>query len=257
MRRKRTSQALLQRVGDYLELLHRMHRQQDTETIHDFRVASRNLLALFPLFPRHGDAKLWKRKVRHRLHELNRLRDLQVLQARLDKGSALVRKEIDDELSHVDIAGSKRARRRLEKQLLHSTRRLLRSIDRHPHAFESRLREEWFRIHRLLSRRLRAADSKQPATLHKLRVAYKAFRYITEFLADAGELPDLDKREVRYWQDILGEIQDYRVASAWLDDHPGSRTPKSGKMVEKGVRLRRGFIRRRRRFRTFIDRVVW
>jgi len=258
MKKKQASRALLQRVDLYLVLLRRIRHQQDEQTIHDFRVASRNLLALFPLFPPQARPKRWKRQVNRRLHNLNRLRDLHALKGRMPNASIAL--DMDIALALGGLASSddkKRLRRRLQRELRHSGRIAARFIRKHPEEFMRMLQAEWFRIHVSLFKRLCEADGKQPRSLHKLRVAYKSFRYLVSYMYDAGELLLLDQKQVKYWQDMLGEIQDSQFTLAWLAEHRQSGKAFARHISGQSIRQGQGFIRRRRRFRRFIEGLVW
>jgi len=247
----------LQRIDGYLSCLHEVRCKQDEETIHRFRVAARNLLAVYPLFPSQARPKRWKKKIKKRLTALNRLRDLQVLQTRIKGHDAILMMDIMGEMQGWNPARGKQAGRKLARQLQGSGRTAARMIRHHPDDFVARLRDEWFKVHALLAARLLAANSGQPKTLHKLRVAYKSFRYLVIFLHDAGELPELDREEIKYWQDMMGSIQDREVAAVWLADHHLQDAAPTHALEEESARLRLHFMRRRRRFRQFIDGIIW
>lgn len=257
MRTRKAIRALLHRVDEFLSCLRRLRRHQDAETIHDFRVAARNLLAVYALFPHESHPEKWQKKIRKRLRGFNRLRDLQAIDERIKGHKAILMVDTLCEVQDLDPTSGKRAGRKLARQLKRSKKIARQCIRLHPQELVERLGNEWFDIHRRLSARLAAADSMQAESLHKLRVAYKAFRYLVCFLHDAGELPMLDKSKANAWQARLGEIQDREVAAGWLQDHHLHEDCNLQVLAAESARLSRRFLRRHREFRRFIDGIVW
>jgi len=251
---KRVARALQQRIDEYLLRLRQMNARQDEKTTHRFRIASRNLLAVYPLFPDEAKALRWKGKVKKGLRRLNRLRDLHALQSRVTGHDAMLMMEIMGERQAYEPAGRHAD---LERLLNDSGKMAEHFIAHHTEAFSRRLRDEWFKVHARLGECLLAADGNRPKTLHSLRVAYKSFRYLLTFLHDIGELPELDEAQLKSWQDLLGKIQDSEVASAWMAEHQLQDTPVARAIEEESVRLRHYFMHERPHFRNFIDSLVW
>ena len=77
------AQALQKRVQTYLDLAELSRNDHSVETIHDFRVSSRNLLAVEPLLRCVSETSQWKKMVRKYLKSLSQLRDTQVLHGNL------------------------------------------------------------------------------------------------------------------------------------------------------------------------------
>ena len=77
------AQALQKRVQTYLDLAELSRNDHSVVTIHDFRVSSRNLLAVEPLLRCVSETSQWKKMVRKYLKSLSQLRDTQVLHGNL------------------------------------------------------------------------------------------------------------------------------------------------------------------------------
>ena len=77
------AQALQKRVQTYLNLAELSRNDQSVVTIHDFRVSSRNLLAVEPLLRCVSETSQWKKMIRKYLKSLSQLRDMQVLHGNL------------------------------------------------------------------------------------------------------------------------------------------------------------------------------
>ncbi len=205
--------------------------------VHRFRVAARRLMTLLRGIrgrPRNADAEALRRAVRRRFKALARLRDVQVERQlagalargapagaaflrRLSREEGRLRKELHTGLTQ---AGLHEERERCDALLHH-----LRS-----QAGEAPQR---LGLRRWLRRRARAvlrrqADLKRddPATLHRLRVAIKQFRYALEAAQALGRDGALARPLARAerWQNRLGTLQDLRVLRAdcavFAEQHP-------------------------------------
>lgn len=206
------------RVIRYLELAKRIHAHHDPDTIHDFRVASRNLLVTAPLLAGHSHLA-WQRQVKNWLKSLNRLRDLQVLEERL-RGNAdvsdILKAKVEYALRRWERECHQVVPKPFRQELNEVCQQAISRISRSPAQFETDLKWQYDAIRTRLIARLDEADTARPATLHRLRIAYKSFRYMVALLHDAGALSGLDWDALKRWQDILGAIQDDEVAIAWL-----------------------------------------
>ena len=158
------------------------------EAVHDFRVAARRLLAsldLLCVLIRDAKIKKMRRILKDQLDNLDQLRDTQVLLAdisenvhdlpalkpfeeylegREKKLMRAARKEIKS-LKTVDLASRMR---KLGKAVAES---LLNGLDPLPAVDES---------YAEVIRRYEQIDPAQPATIHRLRIAFKKFRYMVE-----------------------------------------------------------------------------
>jgi triphosphatase len=71
-------------------------------------------------------------------------------------------------------------------------------------------------------------------TLHQLRISFKRFRYLLEFLQEVlGEDIQMVIKEVKAMQDHLGKLQDAEVANKMLKDFVGETEPLNGSKPEE------------------------
>lgn len=215
--------SLNQRVEHYLELASRTLRNFDPDTIHDFRVASRNLMVIAPWLTDDPDAAVWYRQVKRSLKMLNGLRDLQVLKERLEMEGEAIDALLDEQISHELKRWNRESPKLASKQFRdHMTRgygHFSDTIERSPGRLDRMIARECQSVRERLLARLNEVDTTRPRSLHKLRIAYKSFRYLVAMLHDVGALPELNPDEFKHWQDILGAIQDDEVACAWLIEY--------------------------------------
>lgn len=219
LEKERVIRTVEQRIDHYLKLAKRMNRHCSRGTIHDFRIASRNLLVITPLLA-NTLSPSWNKVVKQRLNALGPMRDLQVLKKRLDGSNDAVCLELEKSIDHAFNHWRRKHRKVLPKlpreQLEKARRRAVRRIEKSPGQFEQIIRNRWQAITKKLIARLEQVDTAHPKSLHKLRIAYKSFRYMAIFLHEIGMLDSLEKKSLKHWQVLLGEIQDDEVAVTWL-----------------------------------------
>ena len=64
-------------------------------------------------------------------------------------------------------------------------------------------------------------DPAQPATIHRVRIAFKAFRYMVEIIHPAlQDFPYENLKLMNDYQSLMGEIQDNEVIMQTLADFP-------------------------------------
>ncbi len=108
------------------------------------------------------------------------------------------------------------------KALTVSRKRLKNTDDE----LEARLRviwwKQWQRNLQQVHKHFHAADARELKTLHRLRIRYKRLRYLLELLLEAGAPLEVDKDVLKEWQDMFGEIEDYRVMAVLVDKMGGA-----------------------------------
>jgi CHAD domain-containing protein len=242
----------------YQKQLGRFRRHLSEDSVHELRVATRRLMALFTLLscvPDGAIGEKGRRVLKLQLKALNELRDTHVLRMFIEQQMprfpelALVR----DFLT--------RGERRLEKGLAakldrFKTRKLAKWINSLS-AGLNRQPAERERQTQLLALALRGTaqafsevvarreliDQTDLGSIHRTRVAFKRFRYMVECLSPA--FTGLGKRQLRrlaMYQRKMGNVQDLEVMREYLDrfeqDHRGT---------DLLLRFRRQLQRRRTR----------
>ena len=226
------SNLLEQRWRKYRKAFKRCRRDFSDETLHEWRIETRRMLALLGLLhPFHPDS----------------LGDLEPLLKKLFKKSAPLR---DAQVQLETVEKHLRACPALKE----FQRWLERYGDRLAGKFESRIAEgltpnlkksvcrleKWFRqwlkkkaalegkhvlvvergvatAHAKVREARRAVKQDEPETIHRVRIAFKAYRYMVETLAPV--LVGADEKlleQMRSYQTCMGEIQDAEVLLAML-----------------------------------------
>jgi len=199
------------------------------EAVHDLRVATRRLLALFDLlnsFITHKRIQKIRRELKEQLDDLDDLRDTQVLLA-----------DISEFICDLpELRGFQKWLQKNENSLLKHTRGLVKShktgklagrVNKTPALIESlagaALHEQVFaaldlRFMRVLET-YAAMDAGNIPSIHKLRVAFKKFRYTVEIARPLLEtFPDGNFKRMHDYQSMMGDIQDPEVALEYWED---------------------------------------
>lgn len=252
---ERNIQALTERIDSWLALAGRIAGDSDPDTIHDFRVASRHLLSISPLITEQSDSR-WPAKVKKYLKALNRLRDLQVLRERLqetdDAVAAMFEAAIAEALEQWQATGRHGVPERLKAELQHDLDRALKQLKNAPGGFADAVQRLCDSHCNRVLECLEAADISRPESLHRLRIAYKSFRYLITFLHDAGVLSEADREALKHWQEMLGRIQDDEVALEWLELHLPQQREWIERIGSESAELRQQFEREREQLRALI-----
>jgi len=229
-------------------------RGMTEKAVHDYRVASRRLVAALRLcshaIPGSAPDKL-RRRVGRRFDGFRRLRDVQVMLRRLAPAATEAPRK-------AAVIG--RLRRRLAKESAGLQRDLLRKLPEDLPAMEHAhmrailgglssaaraparthvavlLHERLAAAQRRAIRRSARISADDLAALHRLRIAIKRARYLLELVAAVQDVPRAIAaiRQARGWQDVLGECQDLRV----LDAEVAAMRPKTASDRAALMRLR-------------------
>jgi len=214
----------------YRSELKRCQTEPTEEAVHDLRVATRRLLALIDLLqdivPNPRLQKL-RRTLKNQLNNLNDLRDTQVMLVEISESL--------DELP--EIQPFQKYLRKREKRLLRSTGKSIKALK------YSRIRKQMDTVRKkvlkqkqvavrdnlllhaadnqfgAVIRRYQHIDQAHPATIHRMRVAFKKFRYMVEIISPW--LPGFPEDNFEYmhdYQDLMGDIQDMEVFLSTFED---------------------------------------
>jgi len=222
--------ALDQRYQKFLAERKRCMIEFSEEAVHDLRIAARRLLALIELLrviAPHPRLQKLKRAFKDQLDSLDDLRDTQVMLA-----------EISEMLETLlEFAP-------LQKFLLKREKRLLKAVESDVRALKvsaithrientradlmesaasqdliepvlATVDDAWF----MIAQRVRRVDPAQPATIHRVRIAFKKFRYLLEIIQPLlPDFPDANFKNMHDYQAAMGEIQDVEVLLRTLAD---------------------------------------
>jgi CHAD domain-containing protein len=222
-------ETLEKRWKTYRSELKRCHKEPSEEAIHDLRSATRRLLTLVDMLRElspHPRLHKLHQIIKHQLEGLDDLRDTQVM---------LV--EVTEALSELpELNAFQDYLFKREKRLLHSTMKAIKAFK--SAGVRKRLdtaRKALFEIkdsrnqHELLLivdeafetvlRRFRRVEPLQPATIHRLRVAFKKFRYQIEIVhLLITSYPDSMLKDMHNYQGLMGDIRDLEIFISSFED---------------------------------------
>lgn len=224
-------EALDKRWKNYRTELKRCREEFSNEAVHDLRIAARRMLAFIQLLnsisPRPRLQKL-ARAFKDQLDEFDDLRDTQVILA-----------EISETLNELpQLQKFKYHLQSIEEDLLKTLRKRLKVIDLFDVSKRMRRTREALEAEMngtLVSQLLQAVDdafllakqrhswvdTAQPATIHRVRIAFKSFRYMVEIIHPLlDHFPPENLKRMNDYQSLMGEIQDVEVLMQTLADFP-------------------------------------
>ena len=221
--------ALEQRWKNYRAELKRCRAEFSNEAVHDLRVATRRILALIQLLnsisPRPRLQKL-TRAFKDQLDEFDDLRDTQVILAEL---SEVVHElpQLHEFQKHLQFTEEKLLRnlRKKIKQLESSevTKRIRKTHEAIATETNGDLNVQLFQavddVYLVTKQRLGWVDLTRSATIHRVRIAFKALRYMIEIIQPMlNDFPVEHFKRMNDYQALMGEIQDAEVFAQTLAD---------------------------------------
>lgn len=219
--------ALDERWRKYRKLLRRCRKDCSEQTIHDLRVATRRLLATLHVVKSvHPDAvpKKILRRLKKRFDKLSPLRDAQVQLAQVEM-LAPVFPPLEKFRAKLAARETRLIAKVAETLATTRTAKLSAGIETvrarlRAHAavplngdLAARAVNAAFSEMRECRRHLRADDA---ASIHRMRIAFKKFRYTAETLRPLLPLTDAQFGEMNAYQTLMGDIQDAEVLLASL-----------------------------------------
>ena len=223
--------ALDERWKNYRADLKRCREEFSNEAVHDLRSASRRMLAFIRLLksisPRPRLQKL-NRAFKDQLDEFDDLRDIHVVlaevsetvkelpqlqefQTHLQSVESGLLKSLRKRLKVVDLFDVSKRVRRLRESLKKETDDdlLLQSFQAVDDAFlMTRRRRDW-------------VNPAQATSIHRVRIAFKSFRYMVEIICPLlATYPVENLKCMHEYQSLMGEIQDVEVIMQALTDAP-------------------------------------
>jgi CHAD domain-containing protein len=224
-------EALDQRWKNYRDELKRCRNEFSNEAVHDLRASARRMLAFIQLLntvsPQPRLQKL-NRAFKEQLDEFDELRDTQVILAEvsetlqelpqlhefhvyLQEVEKSLLKTLRKKLKVIDLFEVSKRIRRVQESLKaesesYQAAPVLQAVD---DAFlATKQRQDWI-------------NPAAAATIHRVRIAFKAFRYMVEIvhpLLDGFPLENLE--QMHEYQSRMGEIQDIEVIMQALAEAP-------------------------------------
>ena len=210
--------------------------------VHDFRVAARRLLAALDLLRavmRDPRIQKMRRTLKDQLDDLDDLRNIQTLLADI---SEIIRempalKPYQEYLQHKEKKLLRTARKEIKSIKIESLSKRTRKLSQTIEALkQTDLDTSLFAVvdesYAIVNQRFALVDPSQPATIHRVRLAFKKFRYMIEVIYPIlQDIPTDYLKRLHDYQAAMGDIQDMEVALQELADFcelaPASYDPES------------------------------
>jgi CHAD domain-containing protein len=224
-------EALDQRWKNYRAELKRCRTEFSNEAVHDLRAAARRMLAFIQLLntisPRPRLQRL-NRAFKEQLDEFDELRDTQVILAEISE-TLLELPQLEEFYSYLQ---------EVEKGLLKTLRKKLKVIDLFDVSKRIRRMHESLKTETesnltlpilqtvdeaffITKQRQNWINPAQAATIHRVRLAFKTFRYMVEIIHPLlPDFPSENLKQMHDFQSLMGEIQDVEVIMQAFADAP-------------------------------------
>ena len=221
--------ALESRWKQYRVELKRCRTEFSNEAVHDLRVATRRMLALIQMLnsisPRPRLQKL-NRGFKEQLDEFDDLRDTQVILAEI---SEILHElpQLQDFQKHLRFSEEKMLRilrKKINKMDMTEVTRWVRktheSFEGESHEnLEAQALQAAEDAYLLTRQRLAWVDPARSTTIHRVRIAFKTFRYMVEIVHPLlKDFPPGNLKQMHDYQSLMGEIQDAEVFAQTLTD---------------------------------------
>ena len=228
-------QALETRWEKYLSELKNCRSEFTEEAVHDLRVATRRILALIQLLdsisPRPRLKKM-ARAFKDQLDEFDDLRDTQVILGELS-GILQELPQLEEFETYLrshegEMLGDlhKKLRRREPSDLASWIRKTQDALEEETTTnLEAQILDAVDDAFLVVRQRLGWVDLARSATIHRVRVSFKAFRYMVEIVHPlVKDFPSGILKQMNEYQTLMGDIQDAEVFAGSLADFT-SRAP--------------------------------
>jgi CHAD domain-containing protein len=208
----------------------RTRRHYSEDAVHDLRVASRRLIAVLDTLQSlvdNPEIQQCRRRVKKSLGALGPLRDLQVQLLSVTKLARRFAqlKRFQKSLTEKEARTAKGVRKLLKKGP-----KLGRAIAQVKSCIEGRLNEKAIigivdKRYREVIRLGKLVDPSDTATIHRVRLAFKKFRYTAEVVRPLikNEVTSARLKQFHAFQTMMGNIQDTEVLSAKLAKWAGKK----------------------------------
>ena len=210
--------------------LKRCQKEPSEEAIHDLRVATRRLLALVDMLriiSPHPRLQKLRRTFKNQLDSLDDLRDTQVMLVDVSETiedvpelmlflNYLAKRET--RLLKLTAKGIRSFKITNVRKRLDSTRKALFKM-RNEVQQQKVLLQIVDDAYETILRRFRRIEPTHPATIHRVRIAFKKFRYMVEIVHPlVPNFPEANFKNMHDYQDMMGAIQDLEVLLSTFDD---------------------------------------
>jgi CHAD domain-containing protein len=236
------------RWDKYKAELKTCRREFSEAAVHDFRVAARRLLSALDLLRtviQDPAIQKIRRILKDQLDNLDDLRNIQALLADISEiiHEIPVLQPYQEYLQHKEKKNLRAARKEIKSLKIASLSKRIQKLNKTIEAFkqadlDTSLFSAVDEAYAIVNQRYAMVDPDQPATIHRVRLAFKKFRYMIEAIYPIlqNSPPDYLKR-LHDYQATMGDIQDMEVALQELADFgelaPASYDPEPARSYYK------------------------
>ncbi len=217
------------RWDKYKAELKTCRREFSEEAVHDFRVAARRLLSFLDLLRmvvQDPGIKKTRRVLKDQLDDLDDLRNIQALLADISETihETPVLQPFQEYLQHKEKKLLRAARKEIKSLKVASLAKRIRKLGQAVENFkQADLETSLFSVvdeaYAAVNQRYALVDPGQPATIHRVRLAFKKFRYMVEVIYPILQnFPADHLKRMHDYQTGMGDIQDMEVALHELAD---------------------------------------
>ncbi len=217
------------RWDKYKAELKNCRREFSEEAVHDFRVAARRLLAFLDILRvvmQDPGIKKTRRILKDQLDNLDDLRNAQVLLADISEAihEAPELQPYQDYLQRREKKLLRTARKKIKSLEISTLSKRIKKLNQKLGAFmqadlDASLFSAVDEAYITVIQRYELVDSSQPVTIHRVRLAFKKFRYMIEAIYPIlHDFPAEHLKRMHDYQASMGDIQDLEVALQGLAD---------------------------------------
>jgi CHAD domain-containing protein len=218
------------RWNEYRVQFKTCRREFSEEAVHDLRVAARRLLAVLDILRAidpHPRLQKMRRFLKEQLDNLDDLRDVQVMLIETSEAQERLPqlKPFQKDLQKQETRMLRWARKQVQvskpsgwSRHIEKMRAALEKESSEP-GFSARLLETMDNAYLKVTQLYSKLDRAQPATIHRLRIAFKKFRYMTEVIQPIlANYPDTFFERMHDHQSAMGDIHDIDIFLNTLAD---------------------------------------
>jgi CHAD domain-containing protein len=214
--------ALENKWRSYRAELKRCRAEFSNEAVHDLRVATRRMLALIQLLNSIAPQPRFRKMIRTfkaQLDEFDDLRDTQVILATLSEILPGL-PQLQGFQKHQQTAEEKMLGILHKKIKKFDTSKITKRIQKTRASMAAEVRDDTQTktlqavddAYLLTRQRLSGVDPARSATIHRVRIAFKSFRYMVEMISPlVKDFPENNFKQMDGYQSLMGEIQDAEV----------------------------------------------
>jgi CHAD domain-containing protein len=215
---------------NYLTELKRCRAEFSNEAVHDLRVATRRMMAIIQLLNSIAPRPRLKKMIRafkDQLNEFDDLRDTQVILA-----------EISERVQELpELQAFQKHEHFVEEKLLRTLRKEIRKSNiselskriRKTHDvienemngdLEAQIMQAVDDAYLITKQRLGWVDLARSVTIHRVRIAFKSFRYMVDIIHPLlSDFPPINSEWMNNYQSLMGEVQDAEVFMRTFADY--------------------------------------